>query len=85
MTAYYILHLKQVQCFALLRGTFQYGIGMYEYTIAAPSSVFGHSRGGSGMECRTWIILLFSFSWAASLYPLWIGSPMVLTDVVFES
>jgi hypothetical protein len=31
---------------------------------------------------RTWIVLFFSFSWAASLYALWIGSRM--DDVVFN-
>jgi hypothetical protein len=30
------------------------------------------------MECCTWIILLYS--WAASLYALWIGSHMVPSD-----
>ena len=45
----------------------------------------GHSRGGDGMECRTWIVLIFSFAWAASLYALWIGSHLVLDDVVFNT
>jgi hypothetical protein len=47
----------------------------------------GHSRGGNGMECRTWIVLIFSFAGAALLYALWIESHMVVLgdDVVFNA
>jgi hypothetical protein len=49
----------------------------------APIGVFGHSRGGSGMECRAWIILFFSFSWVvyALVVWFWMMSVQPLTGV----
>jgi hypothetical protein len=46
----------------------------------------GYSKGGDGMECRTWIVLIFcSFAWATLLHVLWIGSRhMDLDDGVFN-
>jgi hypothetical protein len=56
----------------------------FELDNSTNGCVPGHSRGGDGMGCRTWIVLIFSFAWAASLYALWIGSRMVLDDEVFN-
>jgi hypothetical protein len=57
--------------------------GVYlELDTTTNGCVLGHSRGRwqwNGMQNRN----DFYFSWAALLYALWIGSRMVLDDVVF--
>jgi hypothetical protein len=46
-------------------------------------SISMHSDGCSEFSVSEVSIRLLTLSWAASLYALWIGSRIVLTDVVF--
>jgi hypothetical protein len=46
--------------------------------------VFAHSTSGDGMDCRSGINIYSFLGFLAGVYALWIGSCMVLDDVVFK-